>query len=506
MKNIKYILLSLIAIVTLSSCDDFLSEAPSKSTSLVPSTTEQLDYILNSYAKFYQEGARAAYMGSDAFGLLTEMTDVSASMPGIAVVQFAAWDIDNLPTNSREGYFSGEYSKIFYANMVLSYLSKVSGSDADKLRIEREAKFIRAYSLWNLAQTYCLPYTEANKGEVGMTIKASTSFEEFSGRATLEETYAQIEADLTVALEITDNMTIVNNKYKSWRANKAAVNGFAARYWLNRNDYDKAYQYATAALQSHNVFVDYNTDMRYSNNPSYATVNGEKIPVLYPYTHDNQIDMTDMMEWKEFMYFRMMYNESWWYIPSKELIALYDHQYDLRYVYHFVDNYSYSRGITTWEYPGYIFFYKDRIPSGPTTAEMTLIRAECLARQNKVSEAMAEVNKLREMRMASDAPASVKYLSASTKDMAIKLIIEEREREMPFTERWYDIRRLNNNEDSNDDIGDLTRYYYPYNSAGVLTGESPVTYKLTKNSRRYAAPIPQTDIDASNGVIVQNKY
>jgi len=436
------------------------------------------------------------------------MTKAKASMPGLTPTQYACWDIDNLPTNT-DYFFSSEYSKIFRANMVLSNLSKVSGSDEKKAQLEKEAHFIRAYSTWLLAQTYCLPYTEANKNELGLTLKSSTSFEESTKRATLQETYDFIEADLNIALGITNDMTIVNNKYTSWRANKAAVNGFAARYWLNRGDYAKAYQYAKTALESHNVLVNYNTGMRYATTPTYVTVNGEKIEVLYPYTETNQIDLTDMFEWKEFMYFRMAYYGYWWYIPSQKLLDLYNHDYDLRYKYHIVEHYSYAQGGMTkpaYEYPGYVFFFKDRIPSGPTTAEMLLIEAECLARQNKVSDAMTVVNKLRAARMDSSAPDNVKYLSATTKDAAIKLIIEERQREMPFTERWDDIRRLNNNDDPNDDVGDLTRTYFPYSAASVLTTETPITYTLPKNSRRYAAPIPESEITASSGVIEQNKY
>jgi tetratricopeptide (TPR) repeat protein len=508
MKKINCILISILAVASLSGCDKYLSEKPSKSTSLQPTTVDQLDYLFNAYSAFYEEKSKYQFISSDAFDLNTKLTDVDPTQPGLEIVQYACWDVDNL-AQATDYFFSGEYSKIFTANMVLSNLSKVTGSDEKKAQLEKEAHFIRAYSTWMLAQTYCLPYTDATKDELGLTIKASTSFEEATKRATLKETYDFIEADLEIALGITNDMTVVNNKYTSWRANKAAVNGFAARYWLNRGDYDKAYQYAKTALESHGDLVNYNTEMHYSTNPSYATINGnQQVEILYPYTHDNQIDMTDMMEWKELMYFRMANYDWWWYIPSPQLLGLYDKQYDLRYKYHIVENYSYDRGLTNpaFEYPGYIFFFKDRIPSGPTTAEMLLIEAECLARQNKVSDAMAVVNKLRAVRMDSSAPDNVRFLSAASKDEAIKKIIDEREREMPFTERWYDIRRLNNNDDPNDDVGDLTRTYYPYNSATVLTGEAPITYTLAKNSRRYAAPITNSDISASNGVIEQNKY
>ena len=357
-------------------------------------------------------------------------------------------------------------------------------------------------------QTYYLTYTEANKNELGLTIKETTSFNEFEGRATLEKTYEQIEKDLAVALTINNDMTIVNNKYTSWRANKAAVNGFAARYYLNRNNYELAQKHAEAALESHNLLVNYNTEMRYSSKKSEVTVNGEKVEIKFPYTHDNQTDMTDMLEWKEVMYFRMLNNESWWYIPSHELIALYDKANDLRYKYHMVENYSYDRGLTNpaYEYPGYIFFFKDRIPNGPTTAEMLLIKAECQARTGKVAEAVATVNVLRDARMAADAPASVKYIAASSKEEAVAKIIEERQREMPFTQRWYDIRRLNNNDDSSDDVGDLKKTFYKYNSSTLIKDGGPIEYTLPKNSRRYAAPIHESEIISSNGVIEQNKY
>lgn len=108
--------------------------------------------------------------------------------------------------------------------------------------------------------------------------------------------------------------------------------------------------------------------------------------------------------------------------------------------------------------------------------------------------------------MDASAPVEVKHLSASGKADAIAKIIEERHREMPFTLRWYDIRRLNHNADASDNVGDLKRDFYPYNSAGVINGEPLETYTLPVGSRRYAAPIHNNEIMSSNGVIEQNKY
>lgn len=508
MNTYKYIVSFVIGLFLLIGCNDFLDEKPSKSTSLVITTLDQLEYILNSYSIFYQESNRAAIYSSDDYGLLPELFEARSNTYSVAGVQFATWNIENLPFDTRENYWQSEYRKIFYANMVLANLPKVSGSEADKERVKNEAHLIRAVSMWNLVQTYALPYTDANADEPGMVLKESTSFEESYVRSTISETYDFIEKDLNEALKLSNEMEVVNNKFRSWRGSKGAANAYAARYWLHRNDYAKALEYANIALQEHDALMDYNVDMRYSSITSNVTVEGESVPVLYPYTHDNQTDLTDMMEWKELYYFRLMYHESWWYIPSPELLSLYDTEYDLRFKYHMVDNYSFDRGVTNppYEYPGYIFFFKDRIPSGPTVAEMLLIKAEALARQDQVIAAMDAVNQLREKRMDSSAPADVIYLDASNRSEAITVILEERRRELPFSQRWFDIRRLNNNEDSADDVGTLTRSFYGYNSSTVTPETGLITYTLEKGSRRYAAPIPNTEIQSSEGVIEQNVY
>ncbi len=508
MKAIKYILVLFTTLTLTTGCNDFLSEPPSKSTSLVITSIDQLEYLLNSYLTFYSESNRVAIYSSDDYGLLPELYDARSNSYGVAGVQFATWDIDNLPFDARESFWPSEYRKIFHANMVLYYLPRVTGSDADKERLKNEAHLIRAVSMWNLAQTYSLPYTAANANEPGIVIKESTSFDEPVERATLKETYEFIENDLNEALKLNNKLEVVNNKYKSWRGSKAAANAYAARYWLHRGDYTKALEYANVALQEHSVMMDYNVDMRYSSIPSNVTVDGVSVPILYPYTHDNQSDFTDMMEWKELYYFRLLYHESWWYIPSPGLLALYDQEYDLRFKYHMVDNYSYDRGVISpaVEYPGYVFFYKDRILSGPTVAEMLLTKAEALARQGSTALAIEAVNQLRDKRMDSSAPDEVKYLSASNSDEALAVILEERRRELPFSQRWFDIRRLNSNDDASDDVGVLTRSFYGYNTSTVTPSTGLLTYTLEKNSRRYAAPIPDTEIQSSEGKIEQNRY
>lgn len=487
--------------------DDFLDEAPSRTTSLVVTTTAQLDALLNNYSQFNQEGNRTAIYSTDDYDLPKSLYDARPATFTIAGVEFMTWDVNYLPDDTRESFWSNEYRKIFYANMVLDYAEKVTGTEAEKAALKADAHFIRAYSYWVLANTYCLPFTDANKAEQGLPIKLTTSFEEPFVRQPLAKVYELIEADLAEALK-TNVPLVQSGRARHWRASKAGVNGFAARYWLNRLNYQKAIEFADAALAEYNTLVDYNVDMKYGN-PSTLTLNAgtaqqSSYTIQFPYTHNNQVDYTDMLGWKEFLYFRMLYHESWWYIPSQDLLNLYDQAHDLRFRYHIVEGYSYDRGLTkpSYDYPGYIFFFKDRIPSGPTVAEMYLIKAEALAHNGDVTGSMNALNILRAKRMT---PGSWVNLTATNKDDAIKKVIDERRREMPFTQRWFDIRRYNNNEYAADDVV-LTRTFYSYTNAAVNNTQAVQTYTLPKNSRRWAAPIPRTEIISSNGEIQQNTY
>jgi starch-binding outer membrane protein, SusD/RagB family len=506
----KYILNGLVLLsvaVLLGSCDKFLGERPSKTSALVVTSTAQLNALLNNTSSFYTEGNRTAIYSTDDFGWTKAIYDARPGTFSMATVQFALWDVDFLPDDTREIFWSTEYRKIFTANMVLQYTEdQVSGSDEDKAILKADAHLIRAYSYFQLAGTYTLPYSDAKKDEPGLPIKNTISFEEPVARQPLSKVYEQIEADLTEALKIKLPL-IQNGKPRHWRANTAAAHGFAARYYLSRNKYDLAMKHADTALKEYSALVDYNTEMKYGKD-QVLTINpgpgSSTVTLKYPYTHDNQTDMTDMIGWKEFLYFRMLNHESWWYIPSQDLLNLYDQAHDLRYKYHMVQNYSYDRGMTNpaYSYPGYIFFFKDRIPSGPTTAEMILTKAEAQARLGDVGNAMTTVNLLRAKRLS---PGAWVNLTAASKDEAIKKVLDERRRELPFTQRWFDIRRFNSNDDPNDDVV-LTRTFYPYTIANVTATQPVKTYTLSKDSRRFAAPLPRTEMISSNGAIEQNKY
>ncbi|MBO9632335.1 MAG: RagB/SusD family nutrient uptake outer membrane protein [Chitinophagaceae bacterium] len=507
MKRISFLTIGyamLAFVLALTGCKRYLDVLPSKSTSLPITSIEQLDALLAKYTDFAEEYNNAAFLGHDDFEFSTTLYDaIPRFFPSPdKVLQTYLWDYDNYAKTGTDQFWSGngnrqgEYGKIFRANLVLANVGKVSGTDADKARLTAEAHFIRAYSHWNLANTYCLPYSDKTKQEPGLPLKKSNSYEESAARSTLEQTYQFIESDLQEALKCTTPL-VNGGKNIHWRANTAAVNGFAARFYLNLNDYEKALKYANEALKEWNVLVDYNTEMSETD----AMGAGILFPSCFIF---DAADYSQRIAWKETMYMRFLYsaNVGMMYFPSQQLLGLYDQQHDLRYKYHMVEGVLKMFG-TTYEYPVYAFFSLNHLPSGPSTAEMFLIKAECQARLGNYTEGIKTLNLLRAKRLT---PGAWVDLAAADKSQAIHHILEERRRELPFSQRWFDLRRYNNNEDPNDDVDNITRTFYKISSSAIYNQEPPIQYVLGKQSRKYALPINENEITVSGGVIQQNTY
>ena len=133
---------------------------------------------------------------------------------------------------------------------------------------------------------------------------------------------------------------------------------------------------------------------------------------------------------------------------------------------------------------------------------MILTKAECLARQGKFQQAMETVNILRAKRIA---PGPEVKLSAAKKEEAIAKILEERVRELTWGLRWFDIRRLNYNETTLDDVN-LKRIFYSHDGLIVNKESQPIEYRLELKDRRFAEPINSNEIYLSRGQIQQNTY
>lgn len=522
LKNIALFALCALVCSTLVACDDFLEKEPSKSTNKTLQSTDQLDALLGNYSNFYRESVVAAYP-TDDWGIEPEMN--SAKSGGVfnatSQLPYILWsdEVDD----SRYSVWAYEYKKIYFANVAIENAMSLQGTDEDKANLKAEGHFLRAYSMFNLAVAHTLYFDGSNGDDQGLSLQMTT-FEDSNARANLADTWAQIDGDIQEALKITVPFEVAGTN-RVWRATTASVNAFAARYYLYRGDYTNAKSYAQKALQEYNTLRDLN-NYRFSGTVETYETNEGTITVYYPLGLDERISgaaaFGSWFETEGIYLARQMYSANWWFVPSKDLEAVYevdvpagDSQNDLRYRYFFVEDFSLNRGCSkdpAYHWSGLMHNYYESLDAGPSVAEMMLIVAECEARNGSYQTALSSLTPLRAARVVAgeaDAPtrsvAGIE-LTASSKEEAIKKILQERRREMPMTARLYDLKRLNANDPANKVT--ITRQFYDFNPAAgtVITDGGVKTYTMEPGSRHYAIPIPKTEIANGKGTIEQNIY
>lgn len=143
------------------------------------------------------------------------------------------------------------YSVINQANTVLSALDVVNSED--KERVEGEALFLRAIMHFNLVQLYGKPYSDGNaSSNLGVMIMTEPVLDESQvtciSRNTVSEVYTSVVNDLTKA---TSKVPVSNGVF----VNKATVNGFLARVYLQMEDYQNALTAVNNAIDDSSAYT-----------------------------------------------------------------------------------------------------------------------------------------------------------------------------------------------------------------------------------------------------------
>jgi len=487
MKTIQSVIL-ITGLILFAGCKKYLSEEPKKQASI--QTVEQLEALVDYAPGFaYVTSLTATYSTDDA-EITKELYKNNPSAFTIDNMQYYVNSVSGVVGAAADALWNGEYKKIFTANLILANIDQVTGDETVRKRVRADAHFIRAYSYWVLANYYCAPYSDANLGSMGLPLKKTVDYTEPLKRATLKETYDFILSDIAEAQKVANDDV---DPVRAWRVSKKAIAAFMSRYYLFTGNYDQSLEQAAKALGSINAkLVDYKT-LKPGISKSYtspaATLN---------YVEQNDWQPAKFLYWPEFYYTRYTYTASQWYLPSTALLNLYDTQNDLRYKSFMIPNGGRRMSVVTPAAFRYTVFSDGKyLPDGPTIAEVLLNKAEALARKGDANGAMDAVNILRTKRMSTYIP-----LTANGKDEAIKKVLEERRREMPFSMRWYDIRRFSVNDYPGDNVTVIRDFFNV--SIGAVDVNLPKTYTL--DAKRLVVPINGVEMDASKGQIQQNAY
>ena len=201
MKAYKYIFISFLACAAAVSCvsdEEFLTEKP-KAQLTIANAYNTSDQVLNTLLTGYFELEELYFPGSMGQGLAynthtgTDMTDNKFQLGvGSHMSNFtAAWSTtSSLP----KGIWDKFYKVISYANLAISKLDAVSWpSDADKKRIEGEARFLRGLSYLRLGELF---------GGVPMVVEYTETPNYAYERASRTETYKFAIEDLKAAYDL----------------------------------------------------------------------------------------------------------------------------------------------------------------------------------------------------------------------------------------------------------------------------------------------------------------
>ncbi|MBB6502521.1 RagB/SusD family nutrient uptake outer membrane protein [Pedobacter cryoconitis] len=402
------------------------------------------------------------------------------------------------------------YKHIAGCNVILAYIDKVSGADADKQNLKGQALALRAYYYFILVNMYGKPYNAAGSDpstSPGVPLMLSMDVTDaFPKRNSVAEVYTQIEADLLNAATLLKNPT---KDYGVYKMNVTGVYTLLSRMYLYQEKWDLALQYANQGLAIRSQLsqlssfnsADYYTYNNLHNSDNLnkiydPSVSSEIIWAYAPYnTGEDQILKAGGLN----PAYSATYSPP--YAVSPDLWNLYEkygtannaiYLGDLRSRIYFS---CYGYVIYVPPYPvTYLPYAGGMGGEGFRVAELYLNRAEANIRKFISTgndalrlSALQDINTLRTSRY--DPRQAYVPINITDATQLLNFYKDERRREFPFEgHRWFDLRRYG--------MPSISHYYEEVAGSGQ-------TFTLAQGDNRYTLPIPQEALDR-NGALTQN--
>lgn len=447
----QFLYIILVLILNQSCKKDWLEAKPDKSL-IIPTTIQDYQAILDNSDVFNTNYPGLNEVSSDNYNVTFANWESSGS---VLERNSYTWSTDVYEGETVNFDWSFSYKRILYANIVLEGIPKISSTNQnlkDWNNVKGSALFYRAFSYYNLTQLFCKPYIEQSaNSDLGLPIRLSPDVNEQVKRSNIQETYNQILTDLNMALDLLPS----KSAYLT-RPSKNAVNALLARIYLSMGDFENALLNSNAALGISDRLIEYST---------------LKPTATLPFVRFNN----EIIFHSEASIYQILSKN--YFNVDAELYKAYESN-DLRKALFF--NLSGTDVKFKGNYSGSNSFF-----NGLAINEMYLIRSECLARKEKVGEAMTAINLLLKTRWKKNNDGSSTYVdkTAPNSTIALKLILDERRKELLFRElRWTDLRRLN---------------LEPSLAITLKRTLDGKTYSLVPNDNKYILTIPPDEIRLS---------
>lgn len=444
-------ILTLTTTIASVGCDNYL-DLKSANTYATITSIEDVEALLNNTSKLNFLSSSMAEASADDIYIPDHIYDQITSQ---ASKDIYIWEKAEYTNASNP--WGKIYETVFITNTCLDALDEIKNQTTETYRWKKaraKALAFRSNAFLQAIWTWGKAYDEQTaNSDLGIVLKTNADVNEKSVRASVQESYDQIIQDLKYAIPFLPNIADVPVD-----PSKAAAYGLLARTFLSMRQYDEAELYADSCLFITDGLLDFNQD----------------IVIPSPNSSVNPFEIFN----KEVVFSTVIGVYSFAVSPTyavvdTALIQSYK-EGDLRKISFFREtpNGMVKRG--NYSLSSTQFF------TGVSTAEMLLVKAECLVRRNKIEKGLQLIKILQLHRFV---PEHVPTLDGvDSQEKALELVLDERRKELVLRSlRWIDIKRLN--KEGRNIV--LKRH---------VLGK---TYTLYPNDDRYALPLPIDIINLS---------
>lgn len=445
MCNIAKVFMGLI-VLNLYSCGKEFLDIKSDKKIVIPTTISDAAAILEN----------SSVMNEGRTPNLPDISSDDYEVPSNTFASLSPWEKNAYLWNSKiyvdtkgSENWSFSYQQIYYANLALEILEGVGKDGTNEKQynsLKAQALFFRAWGHYQLVNLFCMAYDADATSELGIVIRLSTDLEEKISRSTLSESYESIISDLYIASTLHSN----TQEHKT-HPSKAAVLALLSKSYLMMGDYKNSLLYADSCLQYHSHLLDYNV------------INAD---AALPFERFNK---------------EVIFHSTVNYAPiilgsniniSSSLYNLYEEN-DIRKRAFFTLRNGNLNFKGTYNNSPIAF-------GGITSAEVMLIKAECLTRENKLEEAKnCLVHFLKHRYMKG---TSIIISESSWGSLLSRIWMERRKELLMRGIRWSDLKRINR-----EGLNPIT----------LSRNIDDQLYFLEANDRRYVLPIPDVVIETS---------
>ncbi|WP_167605286.1 RagB/SusD family nutrient uptake outer membrane protein [Maribellus sediminis] len=256
------ILLLIIAVVFVSSCEDYLDTNPTDSTSgdVLFSDVAKANVALNGiYRAMYVASTWSANWADEEFGVtaFTLTYDLMAE-DMVQNEEGQGWFYYDYIYNVKSDYVhkSGRpyavwffyYTVISNANSIIAAKDGIAGEPSEINSLIGQAYALRAYAYFNLVRFFQQTYV-GNEDAPGVPIytEPTTNTSEGQARGTVADVYQRIDADIDEAINLLNPDNAAPKSHPS-HIDYYVANGIKANIALEKNDWATAESAATIAL------------------------------------------------------------------------------------------------------------------------------------------------------------------------------------------------------------------------------------------------------------------